>query len=67
VVSDSGAVLRTDRLFWDREKRRIYTDTLAILTTELDSLHGYELEANDDLTSWSMKRPTGHTFRNRNR
>ena len=65
VVSDSGAVLRTERLYWDRNGQQIRSDTLVVLTTELDSLRGYDFEANEDLTSWKLKNPTGQTFRRR--
>lgn len=65
VVSDSGAVLRTERLYWDKKKRRVSSDTLVILTTDLDSLRGYDFEADENLKSWSLKKPTGRTFRRR--
>ena len=65
VVSDSGTVLRTERLYWDRTGRKIHSDTLVILTTELDSLRGYDFEAKEDLTAWRLKNPTGLTFRRR--
>jgi LPS export ABC transporter protein LptC len=63
VVSDSGATLRSERLYWDRQARKIRSDTLVIMTTEYDSLRGYDFEADEDLTSWSLKQPTGQTFR----
>lgn len=65
VSSDSGAVLRTERLFWDRTDRQVRSDTLVILTTELDSLRGFDFESNEDLSSWQLKNPTGQTFRKR--
>jgi len=63
VVSDSGATLRSERLYWDRKERRIRSDTLVIMTTEYDSLRGFDFEAEEDLTSWRLQRPTGQTFR----
>lgn len=65
VTSDSGAVLRTERLYWERASRQVRSDTLVILTTELDSLRGFDFESNEDLTSWQLKNPTGQTFRKR--
>ena len=65
VVSDSGEVLRTERLYWDRTERSILSDTLVILTTALDSVRGYDFKSNEDLTAWSLKNPTGQTFRRR--
>jgi len=63
VVSDSGATLRSERLYWDRQGRKIRSDTLVVMITEYDSLRGYDFEADEDLTSWSLQRPTGQTFR----
>ncbi len=63
VTSDSGDVLRTERLFWDRKRQRIRSDTLVVMTTSYDSLRGYDFESNEDLRSWQLKKPTGQTFR----
>lgn len=65
VTSDSGAVLRTPRLYWDKDKQRIRSDTLAFLTTALDSLRGINFESDENLTSWSLAQPTGQTLRGR--
>jgi LPS export ABC transporter protein LptC len=63
VTSDSGEVLRTERLYWDKDKKRIRSDTLAVLTTNVDSLRGYNFESDENLTSWSLQQPTGQTMR----
>ncbi len=63
VASDSGATLRTERLFWDRARQKIHSDTLVVLTTEYDSLRGYKFESNADLTTWQLQQPVGQTFR----
>ncbi len=63
VVSDSGAMLRSERLYWDRKAHKIRSDTLVVMTTEYDSLRGFDFQADEDLTSWSLQRPTGQTFR----
>ncbi|MCX6640158.1 MAG: LPS export ABC transporter periplasmic protein LptC [bacterium] len=63
VISDSGAMLRTERLYWDRKNRQIRSDTLVTMTSAFDSLRGYEFDAKEDLSSWQLKRPTGQTFR----
>ena len=63
VISDSGATLRSERLYWDRKSRKIRSDTLVVMTTEYDSLRGFNFEADEDLTSWSLQQPTGQTFR----
>ncbi len=63
VTSDSGEVLRTERLYWDKQKKRIRSDTLAVLTTDVDSLRGYNFESDENLTSWVLEQPTGQTLR----
>jgi len=63
VTSDSGATLYTERLYWDRQRQRIRSDTLVTMTTDFDSLRGFDFESNEDLTSWTLQRPTGTTFR----
>lgn len=63
VRSDSGALLRTERLYWDKTQQKIRSDTLVVMTTQYDSLRGYIFEANEDLTAWQLQKPTGQTFR----
>ncbi|TKJ41826.1 LPS export ABC transporter periplasmic protein LptC [candidate division LCP-89 bacterium B3_LCP] len=65
VVSENGDVLKTERLYWDRKLQEVSSDTLVVLTTELDSLQGYDFVSNEDLTSWTLRNPTGQTFRQR--
>jgi LPS export ABC transporter protein LptC len=67
VVSDSGDVLRTERLYWDQQKQKITSDTLVILVTRQDSLRGFNFESNDDLTSWQLTNATGQTTRTLNK
>ena len=63
VKTDSGAILRTERLYWDETKRKIRSDTLVTMITQYDSLRGYNFEAEEDLSSWQIQQPTGQTMR----
>jgi LPS export ABC transporter protein LptC len=63
VKTDSGATLRTERLFWDEAKRKIRSDTLVTMITQYDSLRGYNFDAAEDLSSWQIQQPTGQTMR----
>jgi len=63
VTSDSGEVLRTERLYWDKDDQRIKSDTLVTLLTALDSLRGYDFESDENLTDWVLKNPRGQTMR----
>lgn len=58
-------VLRTDALIWDHKNNRIQTDGYVIMVTQTDSIRGYGLRANTDLSNYSIKNITGSTTINR--
>jgi LPS export ABC transporter protein LptC len=53
--------LRTEELFYDKIKRKIYTDTaMAVrIQTPTEVLTGYGMEANEDFSRYKIKRPVG--------
>lgn len=53
--------LATEELFYDKLKRKIYTDTAMFvrIQTPTEVLTGYGLQANDDLSFYKFRRPTG--------
>jgi len=53
--------LTTEELFYDKLKRKIYTDTAMFVRvqTPTEVLTGYGLQANDDLSFYKFRRPTG--------
>lgn len=59
VVNSSGEVLNTDKLNWDENSRRIYTDVFVQIRTSRDVLKGTGLEANEDFSEWEIKNPVG--------
>ncbi|OIO67250.1 MAG: LPS export ABC transporter periplasmic protein LptC [Candidatus Marinimicrobia bacterium CG1_02_48_14] len=63
VVSDSGITLRTDQLLWFESKNRIQTDRPIVLTTALDTLYGIGFESDANLENWTIRKPTGVTYR----
>ncbi len=53
--------LRTDTLTWDRNLGRIRTEGFVIMVTETDSIRGFGLRANTDLSDYSILNVTGST------
>jgi len=63
VESDSGATLATDLLYWYEKRELIYTDQPIVLTTLTDTLYGVGFESDANLENWTIKKPTGVTYR----
>jgi len=63
VVSDSGVILETEILFWDRLRGGVRSDTDVVLTTESDTLYGDGLIADEALNNWEIFNPRGTTIR----
>ncbi len=59
VITDRGRQLNTDSLNWYQEERRIHTDEFVIITTETDSITGYGLSGDDDLSNYTIRTVTG--------
>jgi hypothetical protein len=53
--------LRTDTLIWDRNAGKIRTEGFVIMVTESDSIRGFGLRANTDLSDYSVLNVTGST------
>lgn len=63
IVSDSGVSMQTEKIYWDHQKQRIFADGLVTMTTDEDTLRGYQFESNKDLTNWKMKNASGRSAR----
>lgn len=63
VESDSGMTLSTNILYWHEIEESIYTDQPIILTTLTDTLYGVGFESDANLQNWTIKQPTGVTYR----
>ncbi len=59
VTTDQGRTLNTESLNWYQEERRINTEEFVIITTETDSITGYGLNADEDLTNYTIRTVTG--------
>jgi LPS export ABC transporter protein LptC len=51
--------LSTEVLIWNPSKRRIYTDKAVKIQTPTDEIRGIGLDADQDFTKYSIRRPTG--------
>lgn len=56
VINEKGDTLKTQKLFWNKNKRRVFTqDTVYIISKTGDSLQANNgLEAKDDLSEYSL-------------
>ena len=63
VVTDDGATLTTDVLFWDHQRSRIHTDEPVQITRGDDVLHGIGLEADPGLSRIDLKREVRGSMR----
>ena len=61
VKSDSGLVLRTEELNYDRRRERVHADGFVTVVTRDDSLSGYGFNAAPDLSDWSIENTSGTT------
>lgn len=64
VVSNiKGDTLKTSELWWDQNTRKFYTDSLVRLRTVDKTIYGGKgMEADQDLSRWSIFKPTGIIF-----
>ena len=67
VISDSGVVLETEVLFWDKIRGGVRSDTDVVLTTETDTLYGDGMIADEGLQNWEIFNPRGKSIRDLDR
>lgn len=49
----------TQQLFWDERKHIIYSDSFMHIETPTQILEGYGFEANEQITRYTVRRPSG--------
>ena len=59
VVSDSGTVLATDRLFWTNATRLIHTDAFVEIHSPTEQIRGHGMESDQSLKNYRIFRVTG--------
>jgi LPS export ABC transporter protein LptC len=53
--------LNSEELFWMPATKKIFTNKFVTITTESDVVYGTELDAVEDMSSYTLKNPTGTT------
>lgn len=59
VINVKGEKLETERLVWDENTKRIYTDAFVKITTNKEVIMGKGLESNQDFSKYEIKEITG--------
>lgn len=67
VKSDSGMVLMTEELFYDRNTEQVFSEDFVTIITPQDSVCGYGFTASSDLSNWMIENTSGATWRTLNR
>ena len=64
VISDSGFVLSTNSIYWDRNYNKVISnDSIRFTTEKNDTLYGLGFESDTDLSNWKILKPSGVTYR----
>jgi len=62
VINDIGYKLETELLYWDEEKRSIYTEKDVRITTENEIIWGKGLTADQDFKDYEIIEPVGSIY-----
>jgi LPS export ABC transporter protein LptC len=57
--TDKNQQLNSEELFWMPGTKKISTQKFVTITTETDVVYGTELDAAEDMSSYTLKNPTG--------
>ena len=64
IVSDSGLILTTNSIYWDRNYNKVISnDSIRFTTKKNDTLYGLGFESDTDLSNWKILKPSGVTYR----
>jgi LPS export ABC transporter protein LptC len=59
VVNRNGQTLETEKLTWNENTKRIYTNALVKITTDKEIIMGKGMESNQDFSKYELKQVTG--------
>ena len=59
VVSDSGVVVETEKLFWDNQRQLIHSEEFVTITSPKENLQGHGFESDQNLKNYKIFRVTG--------
>jgi len=64
VISDSGTILRTDSLFWDKVQRKIHTEAFVDIVSSTEHIMGHGMVSDQSLKNYKIFRVTGQRTTN---
>jgi LPS export ABC transporter protein LptC len=64
VVNAAGEKLNTEKLIWNEQARRIYTDVFVKITQPDKILYGEGMDADDSFSKWEIRKPRGTFYVN---
>ena len=59
VINANDEILNTEQLFWDENKKMIFTYKFVSITTTTEIIYGEGMEANENFTDWKIMNPRG--------
>ncbi len=59
VVSDSGVVVETEKLFWDNQRQIIHSEEFVKITSPKEKLQGHGFESDQSLKNYKIFKVTG--------
>lgn len=59
VTNSKGERLNTEKLIWNQNTQKIYTDKFVRITTKNQVLTGEGMEAEQDFSKWTILKPRG--------
>jgi len=59
AINAKGEILNTEQLFWDMDKKLVYSDKHVKITTQTDIINGIGFESKDDMSNYTIKNITG--------
>jgi LPS export ABC transporter protein LptC len=62
VVSDSGTVLRTERLFWTNATRKVHTDAFVDIVSATEHIMGQGMQSDQGLKNYEIFKVTGQVL-----
>ena len=60
VVNRDGEILETDQLFWDEQKKTIYSHSFVRITRPNEEFTGEGFDADETFSSWNIRKLKGN-------
>jgi len=61
-INAKGEMLNTERLIWDQDSNRVYTDQFVKITRSENTIYGQGLVANQDMSWYKITKVTGELY-----